>query len=74
MSKPIEISPELAAVIIDLLENPAAYALVGWEKAMEDQDQEEFHAWESKLDRTLSALGSKQTFKTLKSYHGSFRL
>jgi len=70
MSKPIEISPELAAVIIDLLENPAAYALVGWEEAMDEERAEEFQAWESKLDRTLAAMGSKQTFKTLKRYHG----
>ena len=70
MANPIVISPEMAAIIISLLEDPAAYALLGWEEEMEDERPAEFKAWEDKLNAALKSLGSKHTFETLRRFHG----
>jgi len=70
MANPIVITPEMAVIILSLLENPAAYALVGWEEEMEENRPEEFKAWEDKLNAALAALGSKYTFQTLRRFHG----
>ena len=66
----VQFSPAIAADILCLLEHPAAFALVGWKDAMEDERPAEFKAWEDKLNAALSALGSKHTFKTLRRLNG----
>jgi hypothetical protein len=66
----VQVTPAMAASIVSLLENPAAYALVGWEEAMEDERPAEFKAWEDKLNAALAALGSKHTFETLRRFNG----
>jgi len=69
MDKPIELDPETIRTIVELLENPAADAMVRWENVMKDDRPEEFQEWEEKLDKTLAKLGSKYCYKTLKRYH-----
>lgn len=61
------ITPELAAVLIELLENPAAHALAGWKSEL---PEDEFKELEDRLNAALSALGSKHTFQTLRRFHG----
>lgn len=62
-----KINAETIALIVDLLENPAAHALAGWKSELPEG---EFKELEDKLNAALSALGSKHTFKTLRRYHG----
>lgn len=62
-----KINAETIALIVDLLENPAAHALVGWKSEL---PEDEFKELECKFNAALSALGSKHTFETLRRFHG----
>ena len=63
------ISAEQAATLLRLLEDPAAYALVGWQDEMAEDRPEEIARWIADLDSSLRLLGSPDTFATLKRSH-----
>jgi hypothetical protein len=65
---PLTITRAQAAVLLRLLEDPAAYALVGWQEAMEEDRPEEIARWIADLDSSLRLLGSPNAFATLKRF------